>query len=122
MAVNSDVKDLRDAIGRELSARLAVERENPEQLIGLLRRLRRDEESSNARIVDGIPHVDSVERAIAGTEPPAIASPRTIRRELNLYFDAIGKYLPDWFCRMAIRLRRPSRWPLRIAASLLLVT
>ena len=59
-------------------------------------------------------------RAIDAAEPASTASRTTVRRELNLYLDAIGKYLPAWFCRMVIRLRRPSRWPARIAISLLL--
>jgi hypothetical protein len=45
MADGKDIKDLRDAIGRGLSACLAVERETPEQLIELLRRLKRSEQS-----------------------------------------------------------------------------
>lgn len=44
-----------------------------------------------------------------------------IRRELNLYLDSIGRYLPARFCRWVIWLRRPSRLLARIAVSLLLV-
>ena len=64
---------------------------------------------------------DDIGRAIDAAEPVSTASRATARRELNLYLDAIGKYLPAWFCPMVIRLRRPSRWPARIAISLLLV-
>ena len=46
---------------------------------------------------------------------------RAIRRELNLYLDSIGRYLPARLCRWVIRLRRPSRLLARIAVSLLLV-
>ena len=55
--------------------------------------------------------LDDIGRAIDAAEPVSTASRATARRELNLYLDAIGKYLPAWFCRMVIRLRRPSRWP-----------
>jgi hypothetical protein len=40
---------------------------------------------------------------------------------LNLYLDRIGRFLPAWFCRFVIWLRRPSRVLMRIAISLLLV-
>jgi hypothetical protein len=62
-----------------------------------------------------------IEREIETAEPSSTATKATVRRELNLYLDAIGKYLPAWFCRAVIRLRRPSRWPARVAISLLLV-
>ena len=45
MADARDIKDLRNAIGRGLSACFVVERETPEQLIELLRRLKRSEET-----------------------------------------------------------------------------
>ena len=45
MAEDRDVKDLRVALGRSLSARLEVEREIPEPLLELLRRLERREQS-----------------------------------------------------------------------------
>ena len=44
-----------------------------------------------------------------------------MQRELERYVDAICARLPEWFCRMLVWLRRPSRWPVRIAVSLLLV-
>jgi hypothetical protein len=127
MAGEREVTDLRDAIGRGLSARLTVERETPEQLIALLRRLH-DKERASRRDIDRKPRIDnaergldSVERAIATAQPSSAASRKTVRRELNLYLDAIGKYLPARFCRMVIWLRRPSRLPARILISLLLV-
>jgi hypothetical protein len=49
------------------------------------------------------------------------AAARTVQRDLNLYLDRIGKFLPTWFCRSVIWLRRPSRLLIRIAVSLLLV-
>lgn len=49
MADTRDIRDLRNAIGRGLSARLVVEHETPEQLIELLRRLKRSEESNKER-------------------------------------------------------------------------
>lgn len=70
---------------------------------------------------DKAQHVGQIEREIEGGMPTAKASARTVRRELNLYLDAIGKYLPARFCRMLIRLRRPTRWPARVGVSLLLV-
>ena len=71
--------------------------------------------------IDKARRLASIERTIDAAEPAPTASRATVRRELNLYLDAIGKYLPAWFCRTVIRLRRPSRWPARIAISLLLV-
>jgi hypothetical protein len=117
MAANKDITDVRDAIGRGLATRLTVERETPEQLIALLSRLRNDERT-NQRDIDNAKRIDGVEQAIATAEPSSTASRKTVRRELNLYLDAIGKYLPAWFCRMVIRLRRPSRLPVRILVSL----
>lgn len=52
MADAKDIKDLREAIGRGLSARLVVEREPPEQLVDLLRRLKRSEESVRSETRD----------------------------------------------------------------------
>jgi hypothetical protein len=52
MADGKDIKDVRDAIGRGLSACLAVERETPEQLIDLLRRLKRSEEGVRSETRD----------------------------------------------------------------------
>jgi hypothetical protein len=71
--------------------------------------------------IDEARRLAGIERTIDAAEPASTASRTTVRRELNLYLDAIGKYLPAWFCRTVIRLRRPSRWPARIAISLLLV-
>jgi hypothetical protein len=45
MADANDIRDLRNAIGRGLSASLVVEHDTPEQLIELLRRLKRSEQS-----------------------------------------------------------------------------
>jgi hypothetical protein len=45
MAQDRDVKDLRVALGRSLSARLQVEREIPQQLLELLRQLELREQS-----------------------------------------------------------------------------
>jgi hypothetical protein len=120
MAAEREITDLRDAIGRGLSARLTVERETPEQLIALLRRLHNEEHASQHDIGKAA-RIDGVEQAIATAEPASTASRKTVRRELNLYLDAIGKYLPARFCRMVIWLRRPSRLPVRILVSLLLV-
>jgi hypothetical protein len=44
MADAKDIRDLRNAIGRGLSASLVVEYDAPEQLIELLRRLKRSEQ------------------------------------------------------------------------------
>ncbi|MDQ8729397.1 hypothetical protein [Bradyrhizobium sp. LHD-71] len=49
------------------------------------------------------------------------ASDAAVQRELNLYLDSIGRYLPARFCRFVIWLRRPSRLLIRIAVSLLLM-
>jgi hypothetical protein len=43
MAEDRDIKDVRVAVGRGLSARLAVERELPQQLLELLRQLEQRE-------------------------------------------------------------------------------
>lgn len=49
------------------------------------------------------------------------ADDAAVQRELNLYLDRIGRYLPRWFCRLIIWVRRPSRLLIRLAVSLLLV-
>lgn len=45
MAEDQNVKDLRNALGRSLSARLEVEREIPQQLLELLRQLQQREQA-----------------------------------------------------------------------------
>lgn len=71
--------------------------------------------------------IDSAERAqVIGRPAPArrkrlSRNDAAVRRELNLYLDSIGRYLPARFCRFVIWLRRPSRLLARIAISLLLV-
>lgn len=52
MADVRDIKDARDAIGRALSAGFVVEREIPEQLVELLRRLKRSEGSMRSEARD----------------------------------------------------------------------
>ena len=46
---------------------------------------------------------------------------RAVRRELDRYLTAIGAYLPAWFCRTVVWLRKPSRLPARAAVALLLI-
>ena len=43
------------------------------------------------------------------------------RRELNLYLNKLGAYLPDWLCRTVKWLREPDRVIAKIIISLLLV-
>lgn len=59
--------------------------------------------------------------AIKPTEFTSTSSAPEVRHELDDYVDLICSHLPNWFSRMIVWLRRPSRWPLRIFVSLLLV-
>ena len=59
--------------------------------------------------------------ALPVRKDPSRMNDGAVRRELDRYLNAIGRYLPGWFCRTVVWLRKPSRVPARIAVALLLV-
>jgi hypothetical protein len=74
--------------------------------------------------------IDSVERLAVtdrlaasrtARKTPSTMNDGAVRRELDRYLAAIGRYLPKWFCRTVIWLRQPSRVLARVAVALLLV-
>jgi hypothetical protein len=109
MPHNESHKYCRTGVGRGLARHFQVQQDLPANLKELLLRL---------RLAD-----DRVARSITperSTDRPVLTN-RMARQELNLYLKRIGAYLPDWFCRTVIWLRKPERHIARFVVSLLLI-
>ena len=73
---------------------------------------------------DSLERMAATERLAAGLlarRTPLTMNDGAVRRELDRYLNAIGAYLPAWFCRSVVWLRKPSRILARIAVALLLI-
>jgi hypothetical protein len=71
--------------------------------------------------VDRLPATGRLTKINPVRKTPATINDGAVRRELDRYLAAIGAYLPVWFCRTVIWLRKPSRVLVRVAVALLLI-
>jgi hypothetical protein len=71
--------------------------------------------------LDQLPAIDRPAGGSGVRVARSALSDGAVRRELDRYLNKIGAYLPAWFCRTVVRLRKPSRVLLRVAVALLLI-
>ena len=71
--------------------------------------------------VERLPGADRLATGRTMRKTPSLMNDGAVRRELDRYLGAIGRYLPAWFCGTVIWLRKPSRVLARIAVALSLV-